>query len=101
MKVELNEIYTQVSSKTGVSKSKIDLAVKSVFQFIADTMREEKGDNILLPKFGKFVVPLRKLRYVNIEKYNQQFSRYYGGLEKPNNQESSSGRSSSEKARDL
>ena len=64
MKVELSEICSKISGKTGISKGKVEMAVKSVFEFIADTMREEKGDNILIPKFGKFVVPLRKLRYV-------------------------------------
>ena len=91
MRLELGEIYAKVSAETGISKSKIELAFKSVFETVADTMREEKGDNILLPKFGKFVVPLRKLRYVNTEKYTQQFSRYYGGVEEPGNQESQSG----------
>jgi nucleoid DNA-binding protein len=96
MRLELGEIYAKVSAETGISKSKIELAFKSVFETVADTMREEKGDNILLPKFGKFVVPLRKLRYVNTEKYTQQFSRYYGGVEEPGNQESQSGRSGAE-----
>lgn len=82
MKVDLNEIFSKVSLETGIPKSKIELAFKSVFEEVANTMREENGNNILLPKFGKFVVPLRKLRYVNIEKYNEQFSRYYGRLEK-------------------
>lgn len=96
MKLELGEIYAKVSAETGIPKSKIELAFRSVFETVADTMREEKGDNILLPKFGKFVVPLRKLRYVNTEKYNQQFSRYYGGVEEPGNQESQSGGSGAE-----
>lgn len=101
MKVDTHEIYTKISAETGIPKNRIELVFKSLWEFVANTMREENGDNILLPTFGKFVVPLRKLRYVNTEKYNQQFSRYYGGLEKPGNQKSQSGGNSSEKIGDL
>ena len=88
MKVDLNNIYSDISKETGIPKNRVELAFRSIWEFVANTMREEKGDNILLPKFGKFVVPLRKLKYVNTEKYNQQFSRYYGRLEEPGNKES-------------
>lgn len=96
MKVDLGELYAKVSAETGVPKSKVEMAFRSVFEMVVDTMREEKGDNILLPKFGKYVVPLRRLRYVNIEKYNQQFSRYYGGLEELDSEESQGGGDSTE-----
>jgi nucleoid DNA-binding protein len=88
MKFELNELYTRISKETGIPKNRIELVFKSMFELIAETMREKKGDNILLPKFGKFVVPLKKLKYVNTKKYNQQFSRYYRRLEEPGNKES-------------
>jgi len=47
-------------------------------------MREEKGDNILLPKFGKFIVPPHKLKFINKEKYDKKVSRNSRGLEESN-----------------
>lgn len=42
MKLELGEIYAKVSAETGIPKNKIELAFRSVFETVADTMREEK-----------------------------------------------------------
>jgi nucleoid DNA-binding protein len=77
MNIELEEIYEKISKETGVSKSKVEMAFRSVFEMVAETMREGKGDNILLPKFGKFVVPLRKLKSINNEKFDREVQRYY------------------------
>lgn len=77
MNIELEEIYAKISRETGVSKSKVEMAFRSVFEMVAETMREGKGDNILLPKFGKFVVPVYKLKGINNEKFNREVQRYY------------------------
>jgi nucleoid DNA-binding protein len=83
MKIDLDEIYKKVAFETGIPKHKIELAFRSMFEMVANTMREEKGDNILLPKFGKFVVPTMKLKYINKEKYDKEVSRNSRRLEKP------------------
>ena len=90
MQIDLEEVYEKVAKETGVSKAKIELAFRSVFEMVAETMREQNGDNILLPKFGKFVVPLRKLRGINEKKFEGEVSRYYRRMEKSNNEESGS-----------
>lgn len=82
MNIDLDTIYTRISAKTGVPKNRVELAFRTVFEMVAETMREEKGDNILLPKFGKFVVPLRKLKGINNEKFEREVSRYYRRMDK-------------------
>lgn len=77
MNIELDEIYAKISKETGVPKNRVEMAFRSVFEMVAETMREGKGDNILLPKFGKFVVPLRKLKGINDEKFDREVQRYY------------------------
>jgi len=83
MKIDLDEVYKKIAFETGIPKSKVEMAFRSMFENIANTMREEKGDNILLPKFGKFVVPTYKLKFINKEKYDKKVSRNSRGLEKP------------------
>lgn len=90
MKVDLRDVYGEVSDKTGISKKDVEVAFRSVFEMIVSTMREQKGHNIMVPKVGKFVVPFRKLKYVNAEKYMEQFSKYFGGLEQLSSEGSSS-----------
>jgi nucleoid DNA-binding protein len=84
MKIDLDEVYKKVSFETGIPKSKVEMAFKSIFENVANTMREKNGDNILLPKFGKFVVPNFKLKYINVEKHDKEVSRNSRGLEKLN-----------------
>ena len=84
MKIDLDAVYKKVAFDTGLPKSKIEMAFRSIFENVANTMREEKGDNILLPKFGKFVVPTYKLKFINKEKYDKKVIRNSGGVEKPN-----------------
>lgn len=86
MKLDLKDVYAEVSHKTGVSKKDVELAFRSMFEMVVTTMRAQKGENILLPKMGKFVVPFRKLKYVNSERYMEKLSRYSGGLEQPDSQ---------------
>ncbi len=101
MKLELKDIYSQVSHKTGVSKKDVELAFRSMFELVVTTMRAQKGENILLPKMGKFVVTTRKMKFLNHEKYMEQLSRYSGGLEQLGNQESRSGGDSPKPSDDL
>lgn len=84
MKIDLDEVYRKIAFETGVPKSKVEMAFRSIFENVANTMREEKGDNILLPKFGKFVVPTYKLKFINKEKYDKKISRNSRGLEESN-----------------
>lgn len=86
MKLDWRDVYEEISNKTGVSKKDVEMAFRSVFEMVVSSMREEKGYNIMVPKMGKFVVPFKKLKYVNTQKYNEQFSRYYGGLESSDSQ---------------
>jgi nucleoid DNA-binding protein len=88
MKLEWKEVYEEVSNKTGISKKDVEVAFRSVFEMVVSSMREEKGYNIMVPKMGKFVVPFRRLKYVNTEKYNEQLSRYFGGVEPFNSKRS-------------
>ncbi len=81
MKIDLDGVYRKIAFETGVPKSKVEMAFRSIFENVANTMREEKGDNILLPKFGKFVVPPHKLKFINKEKYDKKVSRNSRGLE--------------------
>jgi nucleoid DNA-binding protein len=83
MKIDLDEVYKKVSFETGIPKSKVEMAFKSIFENVANTMREERGHNILLPKFGKFVVPNFKLKYINVEKHDKEVSRNSRRVEKP------------------
>jgi hypothetical protein len=101
MKLELSELYEKVANQTGLPKGKVEMAFRSMFEMVADTMREQKGDNILLPKFGKFVVPLMKLKYLNHEKYVREADRNKGRMGKFINKESKGRSNSSEEARDL
>ena len=87
MKIDLKDVYNEVSHKTGVNKKDVELAFKSMFEMVVTTMRAEKGENILLPKMGRFVVPLRRLKYVNNERYMEKLSRYFGGVEPFNSKE--------------
>lgn len=82
MNIELEEIYAKISKETGVPKNRVEMAFRSVFEMVAETMREGNGDNILLPKFGKFVVPLRKLKGINDEKFEREVQRYYRRMDK-------------------
>lgn len=84
MKIDLDEVYRKIAFETGLPKNKIELAFRSIFENIANTMREEKGDNILLPKFGKFIVPAHKLKFINKEKHDKEISRNSRGVEKSN-----------------
>ena len=84
MKIDLDAVYKKIAFETGLPKSKVEMAFRSIFENVANTMREEKGDNILLPKFGKFVVPNFKLKYINVEKYDKKVIRDSRRVEKPN-----------------
>ena len=96
MKLELKDIYGKVSKETGISKKDVELAFRSMFEMVVTTMRSEKGENILLPKMGKFVVPFKKLKYVNKERYMEKLSRYFGGVEPPSSKRPKSGGNSFE-----
>lgn len=91
MKIDLKDVYTKVSHNTGINKKDVELAFRSMFEMVVTTMRAEKGENILLPKMGKFVVPLKKLKYVNNERYMEKLSRYFGGVEPPSSKRPKSG----------
>lgn len=59
MIVDLDIIYTKLSNKYGVSKLQIEIACRTMFELVRNTMREQTKENIATP-FGKFVVPDRK-----------------------------------------
>lgn len=101
MKLDLKDIYSEVSHKTGFSKKDVEMAFKSMFEMVVTTMRAQKGENILLPKMGKFVVPFRKLKYVNSERYMEKLSRYSGRLEQSDSEGSRSGGDGSEEVGSL
>ena len=87
MRLNLDEIYKDVAFKTGIPQNRVELVFRSMFELVAETMRTGRGENIKVPKMGKFVVPLRKLKYVNVDRYMEELSRYSRGLEQPGSEE--------------
>lgn len=74
MKIDVDSILVKIAAKKKITKFQAEMIYKSMFEMIAETMREENADNILLPRFGKFIVPKKKLLINNPEKYNKKYN---------------------------
>ena len=73
MKIEVDRILEEVAEEHGISKFHAEMVYRSIFEMVAETMREGNADNILLPKFGKFIVPSKKLMLADPGKYEKKY----------------------------
>lgn len=73
MKLDVEKLLEDVAAEEGISKFHAEMVYRSVFEMIAETMREGNADNILLPKFGKFIVPRKKLMLADPVKYEKKY----------------------------
>lgn len=73
MNLDIDKLLAEVAQETGVSKFHAEMIYRSIFEMIAETMREGKADNILIPRFGKFIVPRKKLQLADPEKYKKKY----------------------------
>lgn len=73
MNIDIDRFLEQMASDEGISKVHAEMIYRSVFEMVAETMREGNADNILLPKFGKFIVPRKKLLLADPDKYNDKY----------------------------
>lgn len=73
MKLDLDRILAEVASRKGLSKFHVETVYKSVFEMVAETMREGNADNVLVPRFGKFIVPRKKLQMKDLQKYKEKY----------------------------
>jgi nucleoid DNA-binding protein len=73
MKVDIDKVLSEVAVEHGITKFHAEMIYKSIFEMVAETMREGDIDNILLPKFGKFIVPRKKLMLMNPGKYDKKY----------------------------
>lgn len=73
MNTDIDKILKKVAEETGTTKFQNEMIFKSIFEMVAEAMREGNLDNILLPRFGKFIVPKKKLSLMNPEKYKLKY----------------------------
>lgn len=73
MKLDLDKVIAEVASRKGISKFHVETIYRSVFEMVAETMREGKADNVLVPRFGKFIVPRKKLQIKDLQKYKEKY----------------------------
>jgi nucleoid DNA-binding protein len=73
MKLDLEKLLSDVASEKGISRFHVETIYRSVFEMVAETMREGNADNILIPRFGKFIVPRKKLAMKDLQKYKEKY----------------------------
>jgi nucleoid DNA-binding protein len=73
MKADIDSLLTQIAVEHGITKFHAEMIYKSMFEMVAETMRQGNADNILLPKFGKFIVPRKKLEMKDLQKYKEKY----------------------------
>lgn len=73
MKIDIDKVLSEVAAEQGITKFHAEMVYKSMFEMVAETMREGNADNILLPKFGKYIVPRKKLMIMNPLKYKDKY----------------------------
>jgi nucleoid DNA-binding protein len=73
MDLDVDKILHDVAAATNTTKFQNDMILRSIFEMVAETMRDKKAENILLPKFGKFIVPKKKLERKNPELYKMKY----------------------------
>ena len=75
MRIDIDKILSEVAAEQGITKFHAEMVYKSIFEMVAETMREGNADNILLPKFGKFIVPRKKLMIMNPLKHKEKYDK--------------------------
>lgn len=73
MRIDIDKLLTDTALENGISKVHAEIIYRSIFEMIAETMREGEAENILLPRFGKFIVPRKKLEKANPEKFIKKY----------------------------
>lgn len=73
MNIDVDRFLEKIAHEEGISKVHAEMIYRSIFEMIAETMREGNADNILLPKFGKFIVPRKKLLMADPEKHKIKY----------------------------
>jgi nucleoid DNA-binding protein len=89
MNVDLDNLFERIARKHGVPKYKVEMVYKTMFEFVKETMNSKNLNNILLPRFGKFVISKNKLLKHDKSRFLEKFPDDIGRLEKFNNKESS------------
>jgi nucleoid DNA-binding protein len=80
--IDIEDLFKNIAVKHGVPKYQVEMVYRSMFEMVYQTMKAGKMENILLHRFGKFVVPKGKLFRKDPDLYEQ----IYGdsdGLEEP------------------
>jgi nucleoid DNA-binding protein len=73
MNIDVEKFLDKIAHEEGISKVHAEIIYRSIFEMIADTMRKGDAENILLPKFGKFIVPRKKLQMADPDKYEKKY----------------------------
>ena len=73
MNIDIERFLEKIAHEEGISKVHAEMIYRSIFEMIAETMREGNADNILLPKFGKFIVHRKKLLMADPEKHKIKY----------------------------
>lgn len=75
MNIDVERFLEKIAHEEGISKVHADIIYRSIFEMVAETMREGNADNVLLPRFGKFIVPRKKLLLADPGKYNDKYGK--------------------------
>ncbi len=67
-----SKIYEEVAKELGLSKYAVEDAWASQFDLVAKTMQEKKDRAVRLPKFGTFLVKLKRREYLNKQSSERQ-----------------------------
>jgi nucleoid DNA-binding protein len=73
MKIDIDKVLSEIAVEQGITKFHAEMVYKSIFEMVAETMREGNADNILIPKFGKYIVPRKKLMIMNPLKHKEKY----------------------------
>jgi len=73
MKIDIDKVLSEIAVEQGITKFHAEMVYKSIFEMVAETMREGNADNILIPKFGKYIVPRKKLAMKDLQKYKEKY----------------------------
>lgn len=79
--IDTNELFSKIALKHGIPKYQVELVYKTMFEMVYDSMNNQELENILLHRFGKFVIPKAKLK----DKRPDLYDKVYGnneGMEK-------------------
>ena len=81
--IDYQKMYKHLSNKYDVQEYQIEFIHRAIFEMVAQTMREQKGESIYLHNFGRFGAS--KAKY---ERYIQKNRSNSDRMEESNNKES-------------